>query len=131
MRWDGIALVPRGRFSGESETWLFYVWGTLGMHADNGIVSGWNWWGGPPPPQASARLELLHKPDGIIDGPAVATLWTTPPTVLKLPNYNSSDGLTGYQFRFTLTLVPKPPSILALAGGLAAVGGFALTRSRM
>ena len=115
--------------SGETKTWMIYFWalqgttpGDLGVHWDT--LSGY-----PLPSEMTARLEYIQKPQDVAGGPDIGTVWTTPPTMV-LPFYATTDGLTGYGFKFTLTAVPEPSSILALAGGLAGLGGMALRRRR-
>ena len=103
-----------------------------------------NFWATPDSPQDDAtfdlrvesrqyivgKMECIQVPSGITGGPEVGTIWTTENRV-HLPFYSTSNGLTGYQFEFTLTAVPEPSSLLALVGGIAGLGGFALRRKRI
>ena len=75
----------------------------------------------------SASLECTQVPQGISGGPTVGTVWTTPPFI-DLPFYATSDGLTGYGFKFTLTMVPEPSSVLALFCGMGGLVGVILRR---
>jgi len=114
---------------GETKTWLIYFWALSGTTPAN---LGVNWAtvsSYPLPSNITAKLESIQKPEGITGGPAVGTVWTTPPYV-TLPFYATSNGLNGYGFKFTLTAVPEPSSLLALAGGIAGLGGLALRRKR-
>lgn len=45
-----------------------------------------------------------------------------------LSSYRTENGLDGYVFDITATVVPEPSSMLALFGGMTALGGFALKR---
>lgn len=134
--WDGppgfydadwrAPLVP-----GESKTWWVYIWASPGGPWYGNVGTGWLWYDPwDRDPAVVARMELVQKPTGVTDGPAVGTVWTEPPS-LVLPYYGTTDGLTGYKLKFTLTMIPEPSSILALAGGIAGVGGFALRRRKV
>ncbi len=115
--------------AGETKTWMLYIWGVPG-EATSDFGATWTWWPEDYDQLVQGRLELVQKPTGITGGPAVRTVWTTPPTSFALPLYTTTDGLTGYVFKFTLTAVPEPSSVLALVGGIAGLGGFALKRKR-
>jgi hypothetical protein len=56
--------------------------------------------------------------------------WTLGIDEVSLPYYSTSDGRTGYKFYAVISAVPEPSSILALVGGIAGLGGFALRRRR-
>lgn len=76
----------------------------------------------PPPPDRVYTLELLYVPPGMIDPPAVGTIWEIPTDEtfsLKVPTYRSENGLTGYQFAFSIHAVPEPSTVLLLALGSA------------
>jgi hypothetical protein len=47
----------------------------------------------------------------------------TPRVEFYLPTYRTTDGKQGYLLELTATLVPEPASLLALAAGLAGMGG--------
>ena len=73
-------------------------------------------------------LFLDYVPGGITyGGPRV---WTAHHGTIALPFFSTSDGLAGYRFHVELTAIPEPSSLLALVGGLAGAGGFALRRRR-
>lgn len=104
---------------GESKTWApLYVWGDLtyqgdvlpfSMEADPDV---------PPPPDRQYLLELLARPDGVEGGPPVGTVWELSLErllTLYLPLYLTDDGLTGYQFAFTITATPEPTTMAGLA----------------
>jgi len=114
---------------GQTKTWMLYIWAVPGGSAQD-FVSSWTWAVAPRDSSVEARLELIQKPSSVTGGPAPGTVWTTPPASLSLPFYGTSDGLTGYGFKFTLTAVPEPSSLPALAGGIAGLGGLALRRKR-
>lgn len=111
----------------ESKTWTFYVWAVPGTTPSDRWFTGSLWTSDPA--NLNAVLEYIQKPAGIDGGPAVGTTWNAGLDIL-LPFYSTSDGQTGYGFRLTLTMVPEPSSLLALAGGMAGLGGLALRRKR-
>ncbi|MBI2843603.1 MAG: PEP-CTERM sorting domain-containing protein [Armatimonadetes bacterium] len=130
--WDG----PTGFYNvdaraymlpGETKIWLLYIWAVPGSAPSDLSLA----WESPvySDPLVLAQLEYIQKPQGITRGPELWTVWTTPPSFV-LPFYSASNGLTGYGFKFTLTMIPEPSSILALAGGIAGLGGLALRRTR-
>jgi hypothetical protein len=114
---------------GQSKTWLLYLWATEGTTAsDIGVAAHLDV---DADSSLQSRLELVQKPAGLAGGPAVGTVWTTSHTGdIYLPRYKTSNGLNGYGFNLTLTMVPEPSSILALAGGIAGLGGLSLRRRR-
>ncbi len=93
---------------GETKTWMLYIWGIPGRAAADFAASWSSRSEGLPDSLVHARLELVQKPAGITEGPALGTVWTTPPA-FALPLYTTTDGLTGYGFKFTLSMVPEPP----------------------
>ena len=110
---------------GETKTWMVYVWAVPGSTASDLSLS-WEL-PGDVDPSINAQLECIQKPAGITDGPALGTVWTSPPS-FTLPFYTTSDGLTGYGFKFTLTMVPEPSSVLALLCGMGGLVGVILRR---
>jgi predicted CXXCH cytochrome family protein len=68
-----------------------------------------------PPSNRQYLLELLRVPAGVTGVPAVGTVWVLPlvgQLTLYLPTYRATDGLTGYQFAFTVTeAAPSPGDI--------------------
>jgi hypothetical protein len=111
---------------GETKTWMLYIWGVHGSATHDFGVSWPN--SGSPDPLVQGKLELVQKPTGVTGGPALGTVWTTPPTSFTLPLYTTHDGLTGYGFKFTLTAVPEPSSLIALALGLLGIGAGVIRR---
>jgi len=72
----------------------------------------------PPPADRHYLLELLTVPDGVIGAPPEGTVWPLSLDrlfTLVLPAYRTDDGLTGYQFAYTVTAVPEPEAALLLA----------------
>ncbi len=112
---------------GETKTWMVYVWAVPGSSAQD-FGSEWGWAVSSRDQSVEAKLEYIQKPSGVIGGPSLGTIWTTPPTTLILPYYSTSNGLTGYGFRYTLTAVPEPSSLIALGALVAPL--FALRRHR-
>lgn len=105
---------------GEVKTWLLYIWAVPGSAASD-LTLNWQRVDSDGESLILARLEYTQKPAGVTGGPAVGSVWTSPPS-MTLPFYTTSNGLTGHAFRFTLTMTPEPSSLLALGGGLGALG---------
>lgn len=102
----------------QTKTWMLYIWAMPGTSpADFGCA-----WFQYVDPSVAARMELVQKPSGITGGPALGTVWTQAPGLMTLPFYSTSDGLTGYAFKFSLTAIPEPSSLLALLAGLGGLG---------
>jgi hypothetical protein len=74
-------------------------------------------------------LRLVQIPVGVTyTGP---TEWGPDHGTIILPFYATDNPLTGYKFEAEITApVPEPSSILALAGGIAGLGGLAMRRKR-
>jgi len=118
---------PLAMSSGLSKTWKMYVWAAL---------SSWNiyftWYNySPLPGEFHFTLTLKSKPAGIIGGPIAGTVWdlsAQPNAGIQLPIFRTANGLEGYVFDFTATVIPEPSSLAALLAGL---GGFgAMIRRR-
>ena len=65
-----------------------------------------------PPSDRHYLLELVNIPAGITGAPAVGTVWELSleePFTLELPTYRTNDGLTGYEFSFTVTEAEASP----------------------
>ncbi len=104
----------------ESKTWSpIYLWADpsyaggdvmhFAMEADQGYA---------PPKDRPYTLELLAVPVGVQGAPPVGTQWAVPlndTLVLTLPTYRTDNGLTGYQFGFTVgAQMPEPASLAVL-----------------
>ena len=123
-----ITLIP-----GQSKTWTMYVWATTSLPADATGIR-FNWWSDRPAPhQLSRRLTLKSKPVGITQGPDVGTTWdlaSQPIGEALLPVFRTANGLDGYVFEFTATVIPEPSSLLALLAGVAGFGMMLRRRRR-
>ena len=79
-----------------------------------------------------ATLSLVSKPSGVSDGPTLETIWdlSAQPdgSCITLPVIRTTNGLDGYVFDFTATVIPEPSSLLALLAGVAGIGGVAWRR---
>lgn len=76
----------------------------------------------------SYKLKLISVPTGInYQGPYE---WGPGNVNITLPFFSTDDGTKGYKFQAVLTAVPEPSSMLALFGGITAVGGLALKRRK-
>jgi len=136
--WDG----PNGFYTtdwaalltpGQTKTWQIYVWSTLDVPADystSGLAFGSS--GIVPIEDYRFQFTLKSKPSSITDGPEVGTTWRlygigggTEFGVL-FPTYRTDNGLTGYHFEFSATVVPEPSAFAALACGLVGI----LTQAR-
>lgn len=115
---------------GEIKIWWVYIWGSPEGPFPYEYSTRWGW--SDPynrDMSVATAFELFQKPAGITGGPAIGTVWNEPMGELMLPSYGTSDGLTGYRFRFSLTLVPEPSTLLSLSGGTA-LWGLGLRRRR-
>ncbi len=107
---------------GETKVWMLYIWAVPGSPFFDLSLS----WEAPTynDPSIQATLELVQKPQGVTGGPALGTVWTTPPTSFTLPRYTTTNGLTGYGFKFTLMMLPEPTSLVVLVGCLLGAAGL-------
>jgi hypothetical protein len=74
-----------------------------------------------PPAEWQYALQLLAVPAGVSGAPPVGKTWplTAESFTLELPAWATNDGLTGYQFAFTITpAVPEPATLGLLAAVL-------------
>ncbi len=65
----------------------------------------------PPPADREYLLELVAVPDQVVGAPEVGTVWTLSLDELffiLLPVHLAYDGLTGYEFAFTITASTNP-----------------------
>lgn len=109
-----IALIP-----GQSKTWTMYVWAAPGATATSIPLE--YLFNGSPQDELHFTLTLKYKPEGIIGGPSVGTVWdlsAQPEVYVSLPVFRTANGLEGYVFDFTATVVPEPASLAALCAGL-------------
>jgi hypothetical protein len=115
---------------GASKTWFLYTW----IDTEHPEPVSWfalGWLSSSPPPDLLVTITLLAKPVGIMEGPAVGTVWNLsakPYGGVQLPPFKTSDGREGYLFALTATVIPEPASLVILASGL--VGPGAATRRR-
>jgi hypothetical protein len=104
-----------------------YMWavtGTEGQDMHLRLTMAWLY----PSENGRLRLSLVSIPQGVdYTGP---TTWGPETTEITLPLYSTDDGTTGYKFQMNVFAVPEPSSLIALAGGLAGLGGMALRRKR-
>ena len=117
--------------AGASHTWPnIYLWAqdyaVPGDTADIGFGLEF------PPPGYTAHLVLDYVPESLQwTGQTDFWLDLTQESVITLPVLEVSDGLQGTRMHLTVYApVPEPSSLIALAGGLAGLGGMALRRRR-
>jgi len=112
----------------ETKKWIVYVWATLDVPDTSDTIElvMRNPWMAFPPEEYGLQfcLTLKWKPGSITGGPDVGATWDFHDSTFGflLPTYRTDNGLSGYQFEFSATAAPEPSSLLALGGGLAAVG---------
>jgi len=118
---------------GQSKTWRLYLWGDPSRRTSaSPLEVQWGAGTWPPPSDIQFTLTYVQAAQGVTGvslplGTVVNFNQHTQGT-WSFPGYVSADGRTGYVFDFTATVIPEPPCILALAGGLAGLGGFAARR---
>lgn len=113
--------------AGNSTSWLIYVWGGTNVPDTANWLSIDCTYSSRPPADLDCWLTLKAKPESITDGPAAGTSWHVSDTLggyTRLPMYRTDNGLTGYQFELTATVIPEPASLLALTSGLMGLGCF-------
>ncbi|UCE59305.1 MAG: hypothetical protein JSU63_17910 [Phycisphaerales bacterium] len=97
----------------ECKTWApICVWATVLYYPETMPVTFQASTSAVPPADRRYLLELLSVPGGVSGAPAEGTVWELPledQLTLELPTYRTSDGLTGYQFAFTITEAEPGP----------------------
>jgi hypothetical protein len=128
---------PLPAVPGASRTWTIYLWADPVLSGGaNTIGIRWMYIQPPdfvPPSGLRFAVTLKAKPIGITGGPALATVYDLSahnPSSVYLPIYRTTNGLDGYVFDFTATVVPEPSALAALGFGLLPLGGSALRRRR-
>lgn len=122
---------------GQTKSWLIYIWATPDMPVTCNtidvvcfsLIPNPIYW----PEDLGFNLTLKAKPQGIVDGPNTGTTWElglSHGAILQLPMYRTNNGLTGYQFELTATVVPEPSSILALLCGLGSLSAFKFRKKK-
>ncbi len=91
----------------ESKTWTgIYVWADPMYEGHDMYFSMQPHDELPPVANRTYELELVAIPEGVTGAPSVGTIWTLSLydlMTLTLPTYTSVDGLTGYEFAFTIS----------------------------
>lgn len=130
---------PLGAAPGATKTWRIYLWADSTLPSDRETI-GLYWYGtegvwsalsgvefrltyvrpatgvtGDTYPVGS-YLTMNDHPDGTGWGP--------------VPAIRTDNGLDGYVFDLTATVIPEPPALLALSAGLTGLTGLALGRRR-
>ena len=110
---------------GLSKTWVIYVWADPRVPADASYIAfRWDDYHALPS-ELSFTMTLKAKPVGVAGGPALGTVWdlsSQPHGSAFLPVFRTANGLEGYVFDFTATVIPEPSTLAALLAGLAGFG---------
>ena len=105
-----------------SKTWLLYLWADPELYSDERMMLSFEAGYPDPSPERTYSVELMYVPDGITDAPPVGTTWAFDPAAplsIEVPTYQTSNGLSSYQFAFTAGPMPEPTGVLVfLAGAL-------------
>jgi len=128
---------PLAPVPGASKMWTFYLWGDLSLPAQVNHLEfmwGWSYAAAPAFDKIEYRLTYVRAAEGVTGGDMpVGTsvlLNDYQQGCWGFPVYRTDDGRMGYMFELTARAIPEPTSFLALAGGLAGLGGTALRRRR-
>jgi len=132
--WDGPTgfyksdqRAPLPTTAGAAKTWQFYVWADpdLDQSAEH-ISLTLDPHRLPSGDEMSFWLTLADIPSGVSGGPEPGTsyaLTATSSLRLSLPVFRTDNGLEGYLFELTATVIPEPTSLLALGGGVLCLWG--------
>jgi hypothetical protein len=116
-----LALTP-----GTAQTWSIYVWADPTLPT-NATFMRFSWLlTRTPPDWLRFNVTLKSKPADISGGPSSGTVWNLsvqPDGGVQLPVFRTSNGLEGYVFDFTVTVVPEPSSLAALTLGAMTLAG--------
>ncbi|MCE5322822.1 PEP-CTERM sorting domain-containing protein [bacterium] len=136
---------PLEQSVGASKTWIIYLWGSTSIPEEAWYLSlPWTFSGDIS--QASfdtISFSLTYVRPAIgVTGEWTPPLGYSPPvgTTISLndytegnwlfPIYRTEQGLDGYIFSLTATVIPEPSGFFALLGSLACMGGIAWRRRR-
>ncbi len=123
---------PLSQSPGSSQTWRLYVWGDPTLPESSPDIQVRFTSFSVEDPAIDLRLTLVGRPEGVTGGPVLGTVYTWPWGYyldITLPVIRTTNGLEGYVFDLTATVVPEPSSLLALSAGLAGVVGALRRRS--
>ncbi|MCE5313661.1 MAG: PEP-CTERM sorting domain-containing protein [Armatimonadota bacterium] len=116
-----------------TKTWLFYFWGSPSLTSSNMYLT-WGYFSDNTPDFQNSVYTLKYvRPavgitEGYVDVGTTISLNYHSQGTWKFPAYATTNGLDGYMFELTATVIPEPASILALLTGLAGIGGIAIKR---
>ena len=121
---------PMNLVPGQSKTWTFYLWARF-LYPYSQLRMTWGFDEPPWPAFDTTEYTLTYvkAADGITGGESIPigtsrllNVWTQ--WAWSFPVYKTNNGLTGYKFELTATIIPEPSSLLALAGGLMGLAGL-------